>query len=52
VDHLRQLAASQLADNVEFKRLVSDLGNQPIKPNSPAQSSVASAKDATQMANP
>jgi NTE family protein len=52
VDRLRQLAASQLADNVEFKRLVSDLRNQPIKPDSPAQPSVASAKDAIQMANP
>lgn len=32
VDRLRQLAARQLADNVEFKRLVSDLRNQPVKP--------------------
>ncbi len=52
VDRLCQLAASQLADNVEFKRLVSDLRDQPIKPDSPTQPSVASAKDATQMANP
>jgi hypothetical protein len=49
---LRQLAARQLADNVEFRRLVSDLKNQPVKPNSPSRSSVAVAKDATHMANP
>ena len=52
VDRLCQLAARQLADNVEFKRLVSDLRDQPIKPVSPAQPSVAAAKDATQMVNP
>jgi hypothetical protein len=52
VDRLRQLAARQLADNVEFKRLVSDLRNQPIKPDSPARLSVAAAKDAMQMTNP
>ncbi len=44
VDHLRKLAARQLADNVEFKRLVSDLQNQSIKPNSAARPSVAAEK--------
>jgi NTE family protein len=52
VDRLRQLAARQLADNVEFRRLVSDLRDQSIKPDSPARPSVAAAKDATQMAIP
>ena len=52
VDRLRQLAARQLADNVEFRRLVSDLRDQPIKPNSPARPSVVAAKDAMQTANP
>ncbi len=52
VDRLRQLAARQLADNVEFRRLVSDLRDQPIKPDSPARPTVAAAKAATQMANP
>jgi hypothetical protein len=52
VDRLRQLAARQLADNVEFQRLVADLRNQPIKSDSPARPSVATAKEATQMANP
>ena len=44
VDRLCQLAARQLAGNVEFRRLVSDLRDQPIKPDSPAQPSVAAAK--------
>ena len=44
VDRLRQLAARQLADNVEFRRLISDLRDQPIKPDSPARPSVAAAK--------
>ena len=52
VDRLRQLAARQLADNLEFKRLVSDLRDRPIEPDSPTRPSVAAAKDATQMANP
>jgi NTE family protein len=52
VDRLRQLAARQLADNVEFRRLVSDLRDQPPKPDSPPHLSVAVAKDATQIANP
>ena len=52
VDRLCQLAASQLADNVEFRRLVSGLRDQSIKPDSPARSSVAATKNATQMANP
>jgi NTE family protein len=52
VDRLCQLAARQLADNVEFRRLISDLQDQPIKPDSPARPSVAAAKDAKQMANP
>jgi NTE family protein len=55
VDRLRQLAARQLADNAEFRRLVSDLRNdlrnQPVKPNSPIRLSVANVKEATQMAN-
>lgn len=37
VDRLCQLAARQLADNVEFRRLVSDLRKQSIKPASPAR---------------
>jgi NTE family protein len=52
VDRLCRLAARQLADNAEFRRLVSDLQNQPIKPDSPARPAVAVAKDAMQMANP
>jgi hypothetical protein len=52
VDRLCQLAARQLADNVEFKRLVIDLRNQPNKPDSPARPSLAAAKNATPMANP
>jgi NTE family protein len=52
VDRLRQLAARELADNAEFRRLVRDLGVSPGKSNSPARPSVAAAKDATQMANP
>jgi len=52
VDRLRQLAARQLADNGEFRRLVSDLQDQPIKPVLPARPSVTAARDATQMANP
>jgi NTE family protein len=44
VDRLCQLAARQLADNVEFRRLVADLRNQSIKPDSPARPSVAAAK--------
>jgi NTE family protein len=52
VDRLRLLATRQLADNVEFRRLVSDLRDQPIKPDSLARPSVAAAKDAAQMANP
>jgi NTE family protein len=52
VDRLRRLAARQLADNVEFRRLVSDLREQSIKSDSPARPSVATAKDAGQMTNP
>ena len=44
VDRLCQLAARQLADNVEFRRLVCDLGGQPIKSDSPARPSVAASK--------
>jgi NTE family protein len=44
VDRLRQLAARQLADNEEFKRLVSDLHGQPAKPDSSARLAVATAK--------
>jgi len=52
VDRLRQLAARQLADNEEFRRLVCDLWGQPGKSDSPALPPVATAKAATQMANP
>lgn len=52
VDRLRQLAARQLADNVDFRRLVSDLGGTPSKSNSSARPAVASANEATPMANP
>ena len=52
VDRLRQLAAHELADNVEFRRLVSDLRDRPVNPDSPARASVAAAKDAMQTANP
>ena len=52
VDHLCQLAARQLAENVEFRRLVSDLRDQSIKPDSPTRPSVAAAKNAMQMTNP
>jgi NTE family protein len=52
VDRLRQLAARELADNAEFRRLVRDLGVSPGKSNSPNRPSVASAKEATQMTNP
>ena len=52
VDRLRRLAARQLADNVEFRRLVSDLRDQPSKPDSPARPSVAAAKNAMQVTNP
>lgn len=44
VDRLRHLAASQLAENPEFKRLLSDLRDQSTIPVSPAQSSVTAAK--------
>jgi NTE family protein len=52
VDRLRQLAASQLADNAEFRRLIRDLGASPGKLESPARPSIAAAKDASPMANP
>lgn len=52
VDRLRQLAAHELADNAEFRRLVHDLGASPNNSNSPNRSSFAAAVDATQMANP
>jgi len=52
VDRLCQLAARQLADNVEFRRLVSDLRDQSIESDSPARPSVAAAKNAMRMANP
>jgi NTE family protein len=44
VDRLRQLAARQLADNLEFRRLVSDLRGQPIKSKSSARPLVANAR--------
>ncbi len=45
VDRLRQLAARQLADNVEFRRLVSDLRDPSIKPDSPARPSIAAEEN-------
>jgi NTE family protein len=44
VDRLCQLAASQLADNAEFRRLESELRDQPINPNSSAPPAVTAAK--------
>jgi len=44
VDRLRQLAARELADNAEFKRLLHDLRGARVQPNSPIQPSVATAK--------
>lgn len=44
VDGLRQLAARELADNAEFRRLVSDLGGQPDATNLPARLSPATTK--------
>lgn len=52
VDRLRQLAARQLADNEEFRRLVRDLGASPNTPNSPARPFPAAAKHATPMPKP
>ncbi len=43
VDRLRQLAARELADNVEFRRLVSDLRHQPIESGSPARTEASLA---------
>ena len=51
VDRLRHLAGRELADNVEFRRLLSDLREQPIKATSPV-SGVAMAKRSIQTANP
>jgi len=45
VDRLRQLAARQLGDNVEFRRLLGDLGAEPGKLNSPDRPSLATSKD-------
>lgn len=44
VDRLRQLATRELANNVEFRRLISDLGNPSGKSNSPCRPSLATAK--------
>jgi hypothetical protein len=52
VDRLRQLAARQLADNAEFRRLVRDFGASPDQLNSPPRPSLAAAKDATPMPKP
>jgi NTE family protein len=52
VDRLRQLAARELAENAEFRRLVRDLGASPGNSDSPIRPSIAAATDATQMANP
>ncbi len=52
VDRLRQLAARELADNAEFRRLLRDLGASPGKSNSPNRPSVAAAKDLPQVAKP
>jgi NTE family protein len=51
VDRLCHLAARQLADNVEFKRLASDLRDQSINPASPERPSLAAAKDSSPMTN-
>jgi len=51
VDRLRQLAARQLAENAEFRRLVSDLQDRPIKPDSPPLPSVTDVKDAIKISN-
>jgi hypothetical protein len=44
VDRLRELAAHDLADNREFKRLVADLKRQPATPHSPDRPSLAGAE--------
>ncbi len=44
VDRLRQLAARELADNVEFRRLVRDLGASTGKSNAPTRPSHAPAR--------
>jgi hypothetical protein len=51
VDRLCQLAAQQVSDNVEFRRLVSDLRGQPIKADPPTRPSVAALDDSMQIAN-
>jgi NTE family protein len=44
VDRLRQLAARELADNAEFRRLVADLRGQPGESDSPDRPSPATAR--------
>ena len=44
VDRLRELAARQLAENVEFRRLIRDLGASPGESHSPAHPSAVTAK--------
>jgi len=44
VDRLRQLAARELADNADFKRLLRDLKGTTVQSNSPTQPSIATAK--------
>lgn len=44
VDRLRQLAASELAGNAEFRRLMCGLRASPSKPNSHARAAIATAK--------
>lgn len=44
VDHLRELAARELAENREFKRLLADLRSSPNKTLSPARHNPATAE--------
>jgi NTE family protein len=43
VDRLRQLAARELSENKDFKRLLADLNGQPPASNTPAQPSLATS---------
>jgi len=46
VDRLRQLAGRQLTNSAEFRRLLSDLREQSIPQETPAQPSIATTKNA------
>jgi NTE family protein len=52
VDRLRQLAGSQLAENAEFRRLISDLRNQSSPPPPAPHAPRDIVKAATPMPNP